>query len=123
HAVRRPPVASLAELSCLMNNIDPVSRNLDEWVADEKVRVPVTFRPASARLVREPYGTALVIAPWHYPVHLLLGPPVGALAAGNTVVLKPSEVAGATSAALAELIPRYLDERAVAVVTGGVPET
>ena len=60
----------------------------------------------------------LIIAPWNYPVQLLLGPLVGALAAGNTVVLKPSEVAPATSAALAELIPKYLDERVVAVVEG-----
>jgi aldehyde dehydrogenase (NAD+) len=120
----KPPTeAYLTELSFVMNDIDHVSRHLDVWVADEKVRVPVTFRPASARLVREPYGTALIIAPWNYPVQLLFGPLVGALAAGNTLVLKPSEVAAATSAALAELIPRYLDERAVAVVTGGVPET
>jgi aldehyde dehydrogenase (NAD+) len=81
------------------------------------------LRPGSARIVQEPLGTVLVIAPWNYPVQLLLGPLIPALAAGNTVVLKPSEVAPETSAALADLIPRYLDERAVQVVTGGVPET
>ena len=76
----KPPTESyLTELSFVMNDIDNVTRHLDEWVADEKVRVPVSFRPASARLVREPYGTALIIAPWNYPVQLLFGPLVGAL--------------------------------------------
>jgi aldehyde dehydrogenase (NAD+) len=120
----KPPTeAYLTELSFVINDIDHVLRHLDEWLADEKVRVPVTFRPASARLVRQPYGTVLIIGTWNYPVQLLVGPLVGALAAGNSVVLKPSEVAAATSSALAELIPRYLDERVVTVVTGGVPET
>jgi aldehyde dehydrogenase (NAD+) len=85
--------------------------------------VPLHLRPGSARILPQPLGTVLVIAPWNYPVQLLLGPLVPALAAGNTVVLKPSEVAGATAEVLAELIPRYLDERAVQVVTGGVEET
>jgi aldehyde dehydrogenase (NAD+) len=66
---------------------------------------------------------ALVIAPWNYPVQLLLAPAAAALAAGNSVVLKPSEVSAHTADALAELVPRYLDERVVALVTGGVDET
>jgi aldehyde dehydrogenase (NAD+) len=73
--------------------------------------------------VPEPLGVVLVIAPWNYPVQLLLGPLVGALAAGNAVVLKPSEVAPATSAALARLVPRFLDSRAVAVVEGAADAT
>ena len=64
-----------------------------------------------------------IIAPWNYPVQLLLAPLVPALAAGNTAVLKPSEVTPTVAAAIADLIPRYLDERAVAVVTGAVDET
>ena len=65
----------------------------------------------------------LVIAPWNYPVQLALAPMVGAIAAGNAVVLKPSEVAAATSGALAQLIPEYLDHDAIAVVEGAVSET
>ena len=86
-------------------------------------RLPLTFKPGSAEIVPEPLGVVLIIAPWNYPTQLLLAPLVAALAAGNTVVLKPSEVAPATSAAMAELIPQYLDERVVTVVTGGVDET
>jgi aldehyde dehydrogenase (NAD+) len=87
------------------------------------VAAPVAVQPARARIVREPLGVVLVIAPWNYPVQLALVPLIGALAGGNCVVLKPSEVAPATSAVLARLIPRYLDPECVAVVEGGVPET
>jgi aldehyde dehydrogenase (NAD+) len=80
-------------------------------------------QPGKATIVPEPLGVALVIAPWNYPVQLLLLPMAAAVAAGNAVVGKPSELTPATSAALARLVPRYLDERAVAVVEGGVPET
>ncbi|MET8214242.1 aldehyde dehydrogenase family protein, partial [Streptomyces sp. NPDC005373] len=67
----------------------------------------------------DPLGTVLVIAPWNYPVTLLMVPVAGAIAAGNTVVLKPAEQAPATSALIARLVPQYLDTEAVAVVEGG----
>jgi aldehyde dehydrogenase (NAD+) len=73
--------------------------------------------------MREPLGVVLIIAPWNYPIGLLLSPLVGAIAAGNTVVLKPSEVTAHTSAILAERLPDYLDTDAIALVEGGVPET
>jgi aldehyde dehydrogenase (NAD+) len=73
--------------------------------------------------VLEPLGVVAIIAPWNYPVQLTLAPMIGALAAGNAVVLKPSELAPATARVLAELVPRYLDPSAVAVIDGGVPET
>ncbi len=85
--------------------------------------MPEVFRPAEARVVRDPLGVVLIIAPWNYPLQLALAPLVGALAAGNTALVKPSELAPATSAAIAELLPRYLGEEAVAVVEGAVPET
>ena len=66
----------------------------------------------------EPYGTVLIIGAWNFPFALTLGPAVGAIAAGNTVVLKPSEVAPASSALMAELVPRYLDNDAIAVIEG-----
>ena len=66
----------------------------------------------------EPYGTVLIIGAWNYPFYLTLGPAVGAIAAGNTVLLKPSEIAPASAALMAELVPRYLDSDAIAVVEG-----
>ena len=116
----KPPVEAYAtEIGFTIAEIDHALAGLPAWMAPERVKVPLTFRPGSARIVSQPLGVVLVIAPWNYPVQLSLAPMVAALAAGNTVVLKPSELAPATSAALAELVPTYLDGRAVAVVEGG----
>ncbi|MBX3313944.1 MAG: aldehyde dehydrogenase family protein [Actinobacteria bacterium] len=98
-------------------------KHLDDWMKATKHAVPSVAQPGKAWTQSQPLGTVLVIAPWNYPVQLLLSPLVGALAAGNTVVLKPSELAPATSAVLAELVPQHLDPDAVAVVEGGVDVT
>ncbi len=115
--------AYVAELSFVANDVDYALRHLDGWVADARTKVPLTFKPGTARVVQEALGTVLVIAPWNYPVQLLLAPVIPAIAAGNTVVLKPSDVAAATSNLLAQRLPRYLDQRVVTVITGGVAET
>src|SRR5262245_30367686 len=81
------------------------------------------FPLGRSRIVHEPLGVVLIIAPWNYPVGLLLSPLVGALAAGNCAVLKPSEVTMRTSAVLGRRIPEYLDPDAIAIVEGGVDET
>ena len=74
--------------------------------------------PALGWVQYEPMGVVLIIAPWNYPVYLTLGPLVAAVAAGNCAVIKPSELAPATSALLARLIPQYLDPEAVVVAEG-----
>lgn len=71
----------------------------------------------------EPYGVVLVLGAWNFPLHLTLAPVLPAIAAGNCVVMKPSEIAPATAALLEELVPAYLDKNCVLVVNGGVPET
>jgi aldehyde dehydrogenase (NAD+) len=93
-------------------------KNLRRWMRPQRRRVPITQLPATARIQYEPLGVALVIGPWNYPVNLSLGPMVAALAAGNCVVLKPSEVAPATSRLLAEALTDYLDPDACVVVEG-----
>jgi len=98
-------------------------KRLARWTRPEKVPTPLNLRPARSRIVSEPLGVVLIIAPWNYPVQLLLAPLVGAIAAGNAAVLKPSEVTPHTSAALGQAVTDYLDPEAVAVVEGGVPET
>jgi aldehyde dehydrogenase (NAD+) len=115
--------AYVTEIGFTVSEVDEALRNLGWWMKPEKAKLPLKFRPGAARIVPQPLGMVLIIAPWNYPLQLTLSPLVGALAAGNTVVLKPSEVAPATSSALAELIPRYLDERVVHVVEGSVDET
>jgi aldehyde dehydrogenase (NAD+) len=96
-------------------------KNLRKWTRPEGAGfVPVLGR---SFVQRDPLGVVLIIAPWNYPVGLLLSPLVGALAAGNCAVLKPSEVTARTSAAIAKLLPPYLDMDAIAIVEGGVRET
>jgi aldehyde dehydrogenase (NAD+) len=95
-------------------------RHLSRWVRPRPVWPGRANLPGRSWTVAEPKGTVLIIAPWNYPVQLALSPLVAAVAAGNAVVVKPSELAPATSAALARLIPRYLDPDGVAVVEGGV---
>jgi len=113
----------VTEIGFLITELNDAIRHLRGWLRPRRGRVPLVTVPATAKTVLEPLGVALVIAPWNYPLMLALSPVVGALAAGNAVLLKPSELSPATSAALADLIPQYLDSRAVAVIEGGVAET
>lgn len=113
----------LGEVGSSRAEIKHLRKHVAEWMQPTKVKVPGLLRPARAESVSEPLGVALVIAPWNYPVYLALTPLAAALAAGNCVVVKPSEVAPASSALLARLLPEYLDPEAVAVVEGGVSET
>lgn len=111
------------EIGFTINEIDLALDGLRDWTTPRKTRLPLHLRPGSAEIVPEPLGTVLIIAPWNYPLQLLLAPLVPALAAGNTAIVKPSEIAPATAAAIARHLPDYLDSRAVQVVTGGIPET
>ncbi|MER6241633.1 aldehyde dehydrogenase family protein [Streptomyces griseorubiginosus] len=112
------------EIDFTIREIDHTLDHLTDWLRPESAPVPAHLgADATAWTQYDPLGVVLVIAPWNYPAQLLLAPVVGALAAGNAVVAKPSELAPATSAAIARLVPAYLDTDAVAVVEGGVPET
>ncbi|WP_328314650.1 aldehyde dehydrogenase family protein [Streptomyces sp. NBC_00442] len=112
------------EIDFTVREIDHTLDHLDAWLRPERAPVPAHLgEDATAWTQYDPLGVVLVIAPWNYPVQLLLTPMLGALAAGNAVVVKPSELAPAASAAMARLLPRYLDTSAVAVVEGAIPET
>lgn len=115
--------ARLTDLSIVVAEIDVMLRHLERWARPERVGVPLVQQPGHATIVREPLGVALVIAPWNYPVHLLLLPMAAAICAGNCVVGKPSELTPKTSSAIASLSRRYLDARAVLIVEGGPEET
>lgn len=98
-------------------------KELKQWMKPEKVKTEMTTFPSSAEIVSEPLGVVLVISTWNYPFLLSLDPVIGAVAAGNAVVLKPSEIAPATSSLLAKLLSEYVDNSAIRVVEGGVAET
>ncbi|MEO5743769.1 MAG: aldehyde dehydrogenase family protein, partial [Terracoccus sp.] len=101
--------AMITEIGFTVNEIDHLLKHLRSWLRPERVSVPITLPFAKAHIVREPLGVVLVIAPWNYPVTLALGPVAGAIAGGNAVVVKPSEVAPATSHALTRLLRTHLD--------------
>ena len=116
---KNPLEGYVTELSLVRAEAEHALRYLGQWTRSRRVPVPLGLQPASAKTEPQPLGTVLIIGPWNYPVQLVLAPLVGALAAGNAAILKPSELAPATSAVLAELLPRYVDAAAVAVVQGG----
>ncbi|XP_075100613.1 aldehyde dehydrogenase-like [Nicotiana tabacum] len=121
---------SKPELECFVHEISMMKtsckhalKQLKRWMKPEKVKTSLTTFPSSAEIVPEPFGVVLVISAWNYPFLLSLDPVIGAIAAGNAVVLKPSEIAPATSSVLAKLLGEYMDVTAIRVVEGAVPET
>ena len=122
--LRKPRIEGWAtDLAVTVAEIDHARKHLRRWMRPERVRLPLSSMPGRARIVREPLGVALVIAPWNYPVQLLVGPVAAAISAGNTVVAKPSELAPSVATALGDLLARHLDDGSVEVVQGGVDET
>ncbi len=111
------------EIGVLINEIAHVSRHLERWLKPERVRTPLVAWPGRAEILREPLGVVLIISPWNYPLYLALCPLIGALAAGNCAMIKPSEHAAATAHALARWIPEYLDAESIAVMQGGPEAT
>ena len=108
------------DVGFIATEIAAMRKHVAKWAKPRKVRLPITAMPGKGYIVPEPLGVALVIAPWNYPINLLLLPVAAAIAAGNAVIAKPSELAGETSRALAELVPRYVDPEAIAVIEGDV---
>ncbi len=120
----KPPIETYGtEIGFTIKEIDEALKSLESWAKPRKAKLPMILRPASAHIVPEPLGVVLIIAPWNYPIQLSLGPLVGALAAGNAAVVKPSELVARTAELLGELVGEYLDDRLVRVVLGGADET
>ncbi|MEZ4225762.1 MAG: aldehyde dehydrogenase family protein [Polyangiaceae bacterium] len=113
----------VSETGYTLGEIRHTLKQLRNWAKPRRAKVPLAIQPAKASIISEPLGLVLVIAPWNYPFQLAVGPLIAAIAAGNTAIVKPSEVAAATSALLSKLLPRYLDSSAFAVIEGGVSET
>ena len=117
---KHPVETLLSEIMPVLQEIDHARRHLRGWMRGRRVWPGLTTLGASARVVPQARGVALIIAPWNYPVTLALGPLVSALAAGCSVIVKPSEMVPATSALLNTLIARTFPADLVAVAEGGV---
>jgi coniferyl-aldehyde dehydrogenase len=108
----------LAELYIVAAEIADARKHLRGWMRPQRVATPIHLKPARARIERQPVGVVGIISPWNYPVQLALAPVAGAIAAGNRVLLKPSELTPATSALLRELAAESFAEDEFAVVLG-----
>jgi acyl-CoA reductase-like NAD-dependent aldehyde dehydrogenase len=115
--------ADLMDVDYCIKEADYALKHLDGWMKPERVPTPMVLEPGHVRVRRDPLGVTLIIGAWNEPFMLTLAPLTAAIAGGNTAVIKPSELAVACSALHAELVPKYLDQRAFAVVEGAVPET
>ncbi|MCX7721650.1 MAG: aldehyde dehydrogenase family protein [Verrucomicrobiae bacterium] len=123
--LRKPPhEAYLSEIAFVLSEIRFAQRHLRRWSKPQRRRVPWMALPGQGFVLPEPYGVALIIGPWNYPLQLVLAPLVGAIAAGNCAVLKPSEFAPHTAAAIAKLVRENFAGDYIAVVEGdrGVAE-
>lgn len=115
---KSPHEAYATEIGVVLSEIRHALRRLAGWMQPQRRRIPLLAWPAHGAIHPEPYGVALIIGPWNYPLQLLLSPLVGALAAGNCAVLKPSEFAPHTAAALGKLVGATFSEDYVLAVQG-----
>lgn len=109
----------MCEVGLALNEISDMRRHLRRWARVRHVPTPLAQFPSRSRIIPEPYGNVLIMAPWNYPFLLCISPLISALAAGNTAIIKPSAYAPATSAVVKKLIDETFTEDYVAVVEGG----
>ena len=120
---KAPQESFATEISYVAGDAAYARKNLKRWSKKRKVPTTMVAQPAKSWIQPEPLGVVLVIGAWNYPLQLTLAGMAAAVAAGNCVVIKPSELAPATSALVARLVPQYLDPDCVRVVEGAIPET
>ncbi|XP_067632517.1 aldehyde dehydrogenase, dimeric NADP-preferring isoform X4 [Eurosta solidaginis] len=122
--LRRPKQESLVvETEFLKNDIKHILYNLNDWVKPEKPEKSFVNLLDDVHIYNDPYGVVLVIGAWNYPLQLLLVPVAAAIAAGNCVVIKPSEISANCAKFISDMIPKYLDNECYPVVCGGPTET
>jgi len=107
------------EIGFVLEELSNHIRHLKKWAKPRKVKTPLTSFPASGYLTNEPKGTVLIMSPWNYPLQLVLVPLVGAISAGNTVIVKPSEMSVETSRVIEKIIGETFGEEYIKVITGG----
>ncbi|MGM3306715.1 aldehyde dehydrogenase [Anabaena sp. WFMT] len=112
--------AVTSEIILALKEIELAIKNLRNWTKPKKAAIPWQLLPASAQIKPEPLGLVLIIGAWNYPFQLVILPLIGAIAAGNCAVIKPSEISTHTSHLLAEIISKYFDSAYISIIAGGV---
>lgn len=115
--------AFLTEVAILIKDIEEAQRSMVKWTQAQRVPTNLVNLPGRSYIVPEPLGVCLVLGAWNYPIQLSLAPAIAALAAGNTVILKPSELAANCAQCMADLVAQYFHPAVFTVVQGGVEET
>lgn len=118
--LNKPVFETYATEIGVIREIDYALKNIKSWVKPKKVSTSIDLFPSSAQIYPEPLGVVLIIGPWNYPFQLMISPLVGAIAAGNCAVIKPSELAANTSRVVREIIEKIFEPAYIAVVEGGV---
>jgi coniferyl-aldehyde dehydrogenase len=116
---RSPHETRLAELLIVANGIRDALRDLKRWMTPRRVATPLALVPGRGEILPQPLGVIGIIAPWNYPFQLAMAPAAGALAAGNRVLIKPSEITPRTSELMRELVASSFAEDEMAIVNGG----
>ncbi|PKU87244.1 aldehyde dehydrogenase family 3 member H1 isoform X1 [Dendrobium catenatum] len=111
------------EITLAKHSCELTLKELEHWMKPEKVSSILTAFPSSSKIVSEPLGVVLIISAWNFPFLLGIDPVIGAIAAGNAVVLKPSESSPATSSLFARILPSYVDSSCIKIVEGSISET
>ena len=117
---KHPSEVDLTEIFPVTSEIKHASRHLSKWMRPRRVKTPLALFGARSYIHYEPKGVVLVIAPWNFPINLTFGPVVSAIAAGNCVIVKPSEHTPHASAVTRSIIEEVFDENEVAVIEGGI---
>lgn len=108
------------EIGIVLEEINITLKNIKRWAKPKRVKTPLTHLGSSSYMYAQPYGIVLIIAPWNYPFQLAISPLIGAIAAGNVAVIKPSELAPRTSSIISQLIASIFSKEQVAVMEGGI---
>ncbi|MDZ8104493.1 MAG: aldehyde dehydrogenase [Nostoc sp. DedQUE12a] len=116
----KPVVETYLTEIAVIKEIDYAIKHIKTWTKPKKAPVSLDFFSYSARIYPEPVGVVLIISPWNYPFQLAISPLVGAIAAGNCAIIKPSEIASHTSGIVTKIITKYFQQAYIAVVEGGV---
>lgn len=115
--------STISEILPILDEIDHTIKHLKKWMQPEKVKTPLILFPGKSFIHSEPYGCVLIMSPWNYPVMISLSPLIGAISAGNCVVLKPSEIASATQRLLTDLINQWFDPRYIVALNFDANQT
>jgi len=116
---KHPYEAFSTEIGMVMKDIDKFSKKLNQWSKPKRAGTPMFMMVGSSKIYYDPYGLVLIIAPWNFPFQLLMIPLIGAIAAGNAVVVKPSEYSKHTSAVIAKIVNEAFSQQYISVFEGG----